>query len=276
MDDLKQNGTVVPYDLPITLINAVWYGVLNSFKSASPVMFAMQNLHDMQVALSSDLYFTVISYALFETVLFNTTLTQNYLASIGLNDSQIEEVQTDEKYGWGSFETSKIWVQAYFDYNLSSSLDFGAFDILRNYFQISILSFAITPNGLISDSIQGILIDMVNRYGSENSTILGALQWANASLTLTPPLGLPPIQSSKFPFPSFASYNSTLDFPPEIKWLFPLLNITNLDFSPYAQSLLQVVYTYPNYNFQSIINIENLGFFLQNLILGNYTAIMQQ
>ena len=262
-------------DAPVTLINAPWHLVLSTFNSTPP-LYALQILHDMQVALTSDLYITIISYSLYHTLLSKTSTTTTYLKSIGLSTTQITEIQKDNEYGWASYTSSKIWVQAYFDYITYGNLDNGGYDVIRNYFQIQALQEVITPGGLIYNQMNVILKDMLTRYGSTNATVLGCLQWSNATLTLNPPMGLLPIVTPLFPLPSYKSLNSTLSMIPEMKWFLELTKSPALDFSSSAQKLLQVVYTYPNYNYQSIINIDNIKVLAQFVLARNITGIVEQ
>ena len=271
---MKLNGTYIPTNEPITLVNAVWYALLTSYNSSAP-LYVLQLLHDMQVGLSSDLYITIISYSLYYSLLYNTTTTNEYLNSIGLNVNQIENIQQDNEYGWASYTSSKIWVQAYFDYVAYGNLDNGGYDVIRNYFQIQALQEIITPGGLIYNQMNVILKDMLKRYGSTNATVLGCLQWSNATLTLNPPLGLGPVNTPLFPLPSYRSLNNTISFVPEMKWFLELTKTGDIDFSTCAQKLLQVVYTYPNYNYQSIINIDNLQIFIEYYLSKNYTGILE-
>ena len=262
----------MPTDLPVTMMNAVWYAVLTSYLG-TPALYILQNLHDMQVALTSDLYFSLIAYSIYNTALFNTSLTEDYLDSIGMSPAQIEDLQQDPNYGWASAGSSKIWVQAYFDYLASGNLDLGAYDVIRNYFQNSLFGQIISPGGLINTLVSGVIKDMENRYGSSNATVLGCMQWANATLTENPPLGLAPIVSPLYKFSTYNAMNSTLSFVPEMKGFLNISGKPWVDYSAYAQSLLQVVYTYPNYNPGSIVNIDNLAYFAQNLAAGNFSNL---
>ena len=231
----------------------------------------------MKIALTTDMYISIIAYSLYNKYLFNETEALIYLEDIGISNTDAIEIQQDNTYGWQSFESTKIWVQAYFDYQQTSNFDNGAFDILRNYFQLPQLQMLLITNGTISDKIGDILYDMKTRYGTNDPIELGLLQWSNSTISLNLPLDLGqlPNISHTLPFPSYMSINKTLSFIPEIFWLLQALKLPMQDYSPYSSSLLEIEYTYPNKNYGSLINIENLAFFF-GYLSKNITPPVQQ
>jgi hypothetical protein len=272
---LKNNGTYIAPTSPTTLINVPWYSVLQSYIKGSPVLYALWALHDMQVTLSSELLVEVVGYTLYWKFLANATLAESYLAAVGLNSTASDSVQQDQSYGWGSVKATKLWVQAVLDVNASGSCDEGACDVINNYFQLPTLTELIEPPGEIFSLVEEILEDMAERYGTTNATQLAALQWANASVTRNMPLNLTLTLPPNVPFASFWALNQSLGFIPEMYWFERIVLKSQADFSSNAQDLLQVEYTYPNVNEGSIINIENLAFFLTN-VLTNPGAVMQR
>lgn len=276
MTNLKNNGTYIPLDTPVTGVNAPWYATLQRSLAGGPVLASLQVLHDMQVSLSNTFFISMISYTLYMKYLSNSTISSNYLTGIGLNFEEISDVQSDTTYGWADYRSTQIWVQAYLDYNATGTLDIGAYDVIRNYFQITLLEKLFLDNGSLSTDIKFILDDMENRYKTIDPIELGCLQWSNASISRDLPLylGALPNISSKWPYPSFLSLNSTLNFLPEIFWFLENSNIQGLDYTVYAQNLIDVEYTYPNKNTATLINIDNLTYFFLQLLAGNYVGVL--
>ena len=246
--------------------------------SGGMVLFAMEAMHDMQVSLSTTFYTSVIAYVLYNTSFSVPEISGEYLSGIGLTSQEITEIQTDTTYGWSSYESSQIWVQAYLDYQNSGSLDIGAFDVIRNYFQMPELQDLFLNNGSISWEIEKILNSTLKKYGTNDPVELACLQWSNATVSRDLPMDIGPLPnvSDNMAFPSFLSLNQSLNFIPEMYWFLENSNIPGLDYTPYAQNLIDVQYTYPNTNFASIINIQNLAFFFTELVQKNYTAVMQR
>ena len=239
-------------------------------------MYALWGLHDMQVSLSGDFIVSILAYTLYNTKLNNETLSHEILIEVGLTDDQAGEVIQDANYGFANYKSTKIWVKSVLDYNNTWSLE-GAFDTIFNYFQLEQLAQLVSTSGKLNKWVNDILDDMKTRYGTRNHTELGALQWANASISRDLPMKLGPLPNTAgCAFSSFCSINSTLGFIPELYWLQYLFNHTNYDYTKIAASLIQVEYNYPNTNRGTIINIENLAFMLVNLLNNNYTAVMQR
>ena len=239
-------------------------------------MYALWGLHDMQVSLSTDFITSVLAYTLYKTKLSNQTLSNQILTEIGLTDDQAQEIAQDANCGFGNYKSIKIWVRSVIEYNSTGALE-GAFDTIYNYFQIEQLGELVSTSGSLSAMVEDILEDMRARYGTRNHTELGALQWANATVSRDLPKGLGPLPNTAgCAFASFCSINSTLGFIPELFWIQQLVNKTNYDYTQNAASLIQVEYDYPNTNRGTIINIENLAFLLVNLLHNNISAVMQR
>lgn len=216
----------------------------------------------MQVTMTSEFFISIISYILHFKYLNNTAATAQYLAQLNLSESDIIMVQKDPYYGWDSPYSTKIWVQAYLDYNSSQNIGSGGNDVILNYFQIPELQSLVLANGTINNLINEILKEMKSAYGTTDPVELGCLQWSESSVTQNLSYYLPFISNSSYNS-SFYFLNSTLGFIPEIgfdqKFIF---NSSVLNYTQYASSLLQVEYSYPNTNRGSLINVQNLEEFL--------------
>ena len=253
---LPNNTTALPYNEPITSVNFLTYLTFYGLTHSPPPLYMIPALYDVVIALENELYPMILAYSAWAKYLYDADFTGAYLTSLGLSPATIIN---DPVYGWGTWQTLKPWIVSLLDYQSTGFSN--SYEALQMHFQIDEVVDLISNTSLLYELVQTIQTDMLERYTTNNGTLLGIMQWASGLVTENLPLDLGrlSIPGSSIPLPSFIQLNTTFTTFPEVRYLQMFVNPASYqDFSPQAATLLQISDVYPRTNTHSLLNLNNL------------------
>jgi hypothetical protein len=258
---IPSNKTTVPEDAPVTSFNYLTYFNFYPLTHSPAPLYMIPTLYEVVNALEKDFYVMILAYVPWQKYFRDSTFTNNYFASQGFTDPTL---WSDLDYGWNSWKTLKIWVECLLDYNKTGLIN--SFEKIQMRFQLDGLISLISPGSLLYELVQAVQADMLIRYETNDPVTLGQLQWSTGIVTLNLPLDLGrlAIAGSTVPLPSFLMMNQTFGTFPEEYFLQLVLNVSVPLFSQNTSELLKVDYNYPRKNYQSFLNLNNLGVLFTN------------
>ena len=259
---LPNNETEVPWASSITMPNFLTYATFYSLTHSQPPFYMLPAFFDVVTSLENDFYVTIIAYVAWSTNISNQTTTNDYLNSLGLDS---ENLWNDDVFGWSNWKTLKPWVQSLLDYNKSNQIN--DFEVIDMHFQKDGLIELIQPGSLLYNLTTSIQADMLSRYGTNDPTQLGIIQWISGLVTYSLPLTgtILPINNPYIPLPSFLQLNSTFNTIPEFSYFQIAANLTKVAFSVQnGVDLMNISYSYPRTNLRSLLNLNNLAVLFTN------------